>query len=1536
MKQSTFSAVMANSIKNLLQGYTKGIRFVAVLTVLLTMGFGQAWGAEGDLVYALSFSKLTTGTNFNSYTAAHTITVSSKNWNVMGNQSIGAYLCIGGKNTSNTNRTLYSTSQISSDKVVGKITISNGGTGGTGTITLNSIKLEVASNSTFTTIIDTKTINSPAKDGSIDFTPTAPLAVWPKNSYYRITYNYKNSQSSSNGYIKVNNIKFYEGSDPDTNFKVGATLFIQALSSSAWNDGACVKAWFNGNSPAATTYWLYDATGSDAGKKMFATIVPSGTSSKVQIQRFASNCSDWWNSNGDLNKSDGAETNILQTYGASENNVAWNAGGLQLYLYGTPNSWASSLATFSDKGNGVWTATYSNYSPTNTSADFKIKDNYNGWIGNTGSNDNATLSEMVVGSTYDITATLDIKDHSLTLSKELKKCQVHFDMNGHGTAIESKTNVTPNSTITAPTAPTDTDYKFEGWFKDANCTTAWNFSTDKVTETMTLYAKWTKKVTYTITWKVNKQTYTAGTPTTTIYEGSTYKNLTLPTAPLDNTLGECYDDKKFVGWSTTNIGSTESAAPSVLFKTAADAPNTAITDNTTFYAVFATENGGGTSTVSVFFEDFSTITDGNSTSTSGSSSTWTKNSNFNSVYSAYQAGGAVRLGKSNEAGNLVTKQLTAAIGETLTISFKVKGWSSVEGQIQVSGNNSEFTQPSAISYSSTMSGSFETKSVSVVLTKANPYIKIATTAKRAFIDDIQITKTTTSAPTYSNYVTECCTLNNITLDGSGTTTGGTFSATVTKACKGEEITLTATAAECYEFVSWTIKKTSDGTDVTNSVLNGNTLTMPDYAVTVYATFKSLSVTEIALSMTGGHKNLDVGDTNQLLVTYTPADATCDKAIVSWTSSDDNVISVTNSGLVTALRSGNATITATTAAGVSNTYTIVVNNPACEAWYLHYWNASTGGDECFYKMKPDDPNDHEWRTGNFSLPSNSDEDGFVVNNAKGEDPYKTDQIFRTGIGFADIQRGGLNCGTNLYPGQDAYGQLSIYDDSETPNRYIAFYPAQYMVTFGKERETWVELPLTNTTGYEYESEPFTVPNGYKIDASYKYWVGITKRDGTIHYVDGKSSTDAMNGVNGLSADDMAGKSGVWHIYSNSCANNWYCEFIHYYRVDFNLNGGEGDFAPRYGKATEPYVKFTTTDIGAPTRTGYTFLGWKDQNNKIYAPTGATVTIKEDLTLTALWIEEYPSTNCRWEEVTIDDIEYGDEVVIAMAWGEIIYALPNNGGANRPDAIDIDVISLSSNRVDETLIWNIDKDNNNQLTIYPNGVTNKWLYCTSSYVAVGNNVNNKFIIENGFLKHIVQSKYLAIALQAAEKYWHYYASNSTNLTSQTLKFYKKVCLPEGQYRVTWDANGGQWSDGSTTKEEIYAEGATINKPDNPTREGYMFAGWYKEPECVNAWNFDTDDVDDNITLYAKWLEIYTITWMVNGTIFTTTEVTEGEQITQPNPSPDLRDYCGQVFAGWTDAEMAETSVAAPTLYPTPNQFPQANADVTFYAVFADYKD
>ena len=42
-----------------------------------------------------------------------------------------------------------------------------------------------------------------------------------------------------------------------------------------------------------------------------------------------------------------------------------------------------------------------------------------------------------------------------------------------------------------------------------------------------------------------------------------------------------------------------------------------------------------------------------------------------------------------------------------------------------------------------------------------------------------------------------------------------------------------------------------------------------------------------------------------------------------------------------------------------------------------------------------------------------------------------------------------------------------------------------------------------------------------------------------------------------------------------------------------------------------------------------------------------------------------------------------------------------------------------------------------------------------------------------------------------------------------------------------------------------------PKDPKREEYEFAGWYKEPECINKWDFDTDTLPVEKT---EWKESY----------------------------------------------------------------------------------
>ena len=70
--------------------------------------------------------------------------------------------------------------------------------------------------------------------------------------------------------------------------------------------------------------------------------------------------------------------------------------------------------------------------------------------------------------------------------------------------------------------------------------------------------------------------------------------------------------------------------------------------------------------------------------------------------------------------------------------------------------------------------------------------------------------------------------------------------------------------------------------------------------------------------------LAIGATHQLTATVLPANAT--NRIVTWTSSNNNIATVNNYGLVTALTAGTATITATTADG-GKTATCMVTIPA---------------------------------------------------------------------------------------------------------------------------------------------------------------------------------------------------------------------------------------------------------------------------------------------------------------------------------------------------------------------------------------------------------------------------------------------------------------------------------------------------------------------------------------------------------------------------------------------------------------------------------
>lgn len=66
--------------------------------------------------------------------------------------------------------------------------------------------------------------------------------------------------------------------------------------------------------------------------------------------------------------------------------------------------------------------------------------------------------------------------------------------------------------------------------------------------------------------------------------------------------------------------------------------------------------------------------------------------------------------------------------------------------------------------------------------------------------------------------------------------------------------------------------------------------------------------------------------------------------------------------------------------------------------------------------------------------------------------------------------------------------------------------------------------------------------------------------------------------------------------------------------------------------------------------------------------------------------------------------------------------------------------------------------------------------------------------------------------------------------------------------------------------YAYGKKIEYiPKSPIRSGYTFDGWYRDPECINVWDFERDtlpeaqydegamEIYQETKLYAKWIKV-----------------------------------------------------------------------------------
>ena len=408
--------------------------------------------------------------------------------------------------------------------------------------------------------------------------------------------------------------------------------------------------------------------------------------------------------------------------------------------------------------------------------------------------------------------------------------------------------------------------------------------------------------------------------------------------------------------------------------------------------------------------------------------------------------------------------------------------------------------------------------------------------------------------------------------------------------------------------------------------------------------------------------------------------------------------------------------------------------------------------------------------------------------------------------------------------------------------------------------WTNVPATVTADVS------------TIEAVYKttYTISFKETDGTA--VAGISSSSYEYGVGKLASSlPTPTKSGYtfdgWYkentltnpatnIANDAWGNVTYyakwTEAVVTYSVTYNGNGNSGGSVPTDATAYDAGDIVTVKgNTGSLTKTGYVFRGWNtasDNTGTFYPADYQFEMPASNVTLYAVW-----GTGRACVTIT----HWGTSNATTEAWAGSIaeenkYKLAHSG-------------SNTSN--------NKSTDSNASIILYYG--TTMSIYDSPSETTGFTNVTSvSFKVK---LYNASKKPTITVSVGSGEGETVTLTDNTDNSTFKTyivdfatpqsgaVKFrnngsgdsgYKvylddiEICTGSGSsgYTVTFDNNGeGTYS---RTIENV-PSGSMIGEPiPAPTADGSTFGGWYKETGCTNAWNFATDVVSSDKTLYAKW--------------------------------------------------------------------------------------
>ena len=482
-------------------------------------------------------------------------------------------------------------------------------------------------------------------------------------------------------------------------------------------------------------------------------------------------------------------------------------------------------------------------------------------------------------------------------------------------------------------------------------------------------------------------------------------------------------------------------------------------------------------------------------------------------------------------------------------------------------------------------------------------------------------------------------------------------------------------------------------------------------------------------------------------------------------------------------------------------------------------------------------------------------------------------------------------------EDFNKTIDLPTPTKTGNTFLGWAIIENGEVVYRENETYT-LGASNVTLYaKWEPKQYTL-SFIEEDGSTLSSVNLNYRSSYILHELEKEGHTFAGWATSLGGSVVYRKGETYTIGANN-ASLYAVWIVNQYTIRFVSNGGTN-----VESITQNYATSLTMPTN-PEKTGYEFKGWHTDVECTEAYTFPDTMPADNITLYASWkIKQYTITINTVGGSPIEPItkDYNDDITqpsdptkLGHTFGgwytDALYTKTYTFPSKMP-ATDA-IIYAKWNAITYTILF----EENGGTTV--NNITQNYGTDISSLVIEP--IRTGYTFEGWFTLNGESSG------NWGEEY------SFTTMPAENITLYAK--WEPKQYKLSFEENGGSEVEDITQNYQT-----SITRPDDPTKDGHTFAGWYLDPQFKFVYSFGQMP-SENFTVYAKWnVNSYLFTLVSDGVVTSNQVLTYGATLNLPT----LEKY-GYDFKGWATVEDGEVEYEGNSLYSITSE------NVTLYAIW-----